>query len=45
MCIGPSQDQHGVPAGDCAVRMARAGKDMDTPMKYNDKYRKLNSEI
>ena len=26
MCIGPEGDMHGVSAGDCAVRMARAGK-------------------
>ena len=25
MCIGPEGDMHGVSAGDCAVRMARAG--------------------
>ena len=25
MCIGPEGDLHGVSAGDCAVRMARAG--------------------
>lgn len=25
MCIGPEGDLHGVPAGQCAVRMARAG--------------------
>ena len=25
MCIGPMGDLHGVPAADCAVRMARAG--------------------
>ena len=26
MCIGPDGDMHGVTAGDCAVRMATAGK-------------------
>ena len=26
MCIGPDGDMHGVTAGDCAVRMAKAGK-------------------
>jgi len=26
MCIGPEGDMHGVSAGDCAVRMAKAGK-------------------
>ena len=26
MCIGPEGDLHGVSAGDCAVRMAKAGK-------------------
>ena len=25
MCIGPEGDLHGVSAGECAVRMARAG--------------------
>jgi len=25
MCIGPEGDMHGVSAGDCAVRMAKAG--------------------
>lgn len=25
MCIGPEGDLHGVPAGECAVRMAKAG--------------------
>ncbi|KAG7158356.1 Betaine--homocysteine S-methyltransferase 1-like 2 [Homarus americanus] len=25
MCIGPKGDLHGVPAGECAVRMAKAG--------------------
>ena len=25
MCIGPEGDLHGVSAGDCAVRMAKAG--------------------
>jgi len=25
MCIGPDGDMHGVSAGDCAVRMAKAG--------------------
>lgn len=28
MCIGPEGDMHGVTAGDCAVRMARAGADI-----------------
>ena len=28
MCIGPEGDLHGVPAGECAVRMARAGADV-----------------
>jgi len=26
MCIGPDGDMHGVSTGDCAVRMAKAGK-------------------
>jgi len=26
MCIGPEGDMHGVSAGVCAVRMAKAGK-------------------
>ena len=26
MCIGPQGDMHGVSAGECAVRMAKAGK-------------------
>ena len=26
MCIGPEGDLHGVSTGDCAVRMAKAGK-------------------
>jgi len=26
MCVGPDGDMHGVSAGECAVRMARAGK-------------------
>jgi betaine-homocysteine S-methyltransferase len=25
MCIGPQGDMHGISAGECAVRMARAG--------------------
>ena len=25
MCIGPEGDLHGVSAGECAVRMAKAG--------------------
>ena len=25
MCIGPEGDLHGISAGECAVRMARAG--------------------
>ena len=25
VCIGPEGDMHGVSAGDCAVRMAKAG--------------------
>lgn len=28
MCIGPEGDMHGVSAGDCAVRMAKAGADV-----------------
>ena len=28
MCIGPEGDLHGVSAGECAARMARAGADM-----------------
>ncbi|CAG0897675.1 unnamed protein product [Darwinula stevensoni] len=28
MCIGPKGDMHGVPAGECAVRMAKAGADI-----------------
>jgi len=28
MCIGPEGDLHGVSAGDCAVRMAKAGADI-----------------
>ena len=28
MCIGPEGDLHGVPAGECAVRMAKAGADI-----------------
>jgi len=28
MCIGPEGDLHGVSAGECAVRMARAGADV-----------------
>jgi len=28
MCIGPEGDMHGVSAGDCAVRMAKAGADI-----------------
>ena len=26
MCIGPEGDLHGVSAGDCAVKLAKAGK-------------------
>ncbi|XP_071440868.1 betaine--homocysteine S-methyltransferase 1-like [Hetaerina americana] len=28
MCIGPQGDMHGISAGDCAVRMAKAGADI-----------------
>ena len=28
MCIGPMGDLHGVPAGECAVRMAKAGANL-----------------
>ena len=28
MCIGPKGDLHGISAGECAVRMARAGADV-----------------
>jgi len=28
LCIGPEGDMHGVSAGDCAVRMAKAGADV-----------------
>merc|ERR1712002_278656 len=28
MCIGPEGDVHGVPAGECAIRMAKAGADV-----------------
>merc|ERR1739838_1169144 len=28
MCIGPEGDMHGISAGECAVRMARAGADI-----------------
>jgi len=28
MCIGPEGDIHGVPCGECAVRMAKAGADV-----------------
>ena len=28
MCIGPEGDLHGNSAGECAVRMARAGADV-----------------
>ena len=28
MCIGPEGDMHGVSAGDCAIRMAKAGADV-----------------
>ena len=26
MCIGPEGDMHGVSAGECGVRMAKAGR-------------------
>ena len=26
MCIGPEGDLHGVPPGECAVRLVKAGK-------------------
>lgn len=26
MCIGPEGDMHGIPTGECAIRMARAGR-------------------
>ena len=28
MCIGPRGDKKGVPTGECAVRMAKAGNDI-----------------
>lgn len=28
LCIGPEGDLHGIPAGECAVRLAKAGADM-----------------
>ena len=28
MCIGPEGDMHGVTAGECAIRMAKAGADI-----------------
>lgn len=28
MCIGPKGDQHGIPAAECAVRMAKAGSNI-----------------
>ena len=28
MCIGPEADNHGVPTGECAVRMCKAGADI-----------------
>ncbi|XP_064607668.1 betaine--homocysteine S-methyltransferase 1-like [Liolophura sinensis] len=28
MCIGPDGDMHGVPTGECAIRMARAGAEI-----------------
>ena len=39
MCIGPEGDLHGVSAGECAVRMARAGahvgENVDSVQKSN----------
>ena len=31
MCIGPEGDLHGVSAGECAVRMAKAGAHVGKP--------------
>lgn len=28
MCIGPKGDMHDIPAGQCAIRMAKAGADV-----------------
>jgi len=34
MCIGPEGDMHGVSAGNCAVRMAKAGKRPRTRVRH-----------
>ena len=34
MCIGPEGDLHGVTAGECAVRMARAGAHVGQYFRY-----------
>lgn len=33
MCIGPEGDLHGVSVKECAVRMAKAGAHVGTPLR------------
>lgn len=43
MCIGPDGDMHGIPAGQCAVRMARAGADIVGVNCHFDPFRSLET--
>lgn len=33
LCIGPQGDMHGIPTGECAVRLAHAGIKVDVRMQ------------
>lgn len=43
MCIGPDGDLHGVPAGQCAVRMARAGANIVGVNCHFDPFRSIET--
>lgn len=35
LCIGPQGDLHGIPTGECAVRLAHAGTAIHTSFQQN----------
>ena len=42
LCIGPEGDIHGVPTGECAVRLVKAGKySVEPSVLYNGYYMHL----
>lgn len=43
LCIGPQGDLHGIPTGECAVRLAHAGITTITPLDKCHKQEILKS--